>query len=98
MARSRGGGDDRGKVQRDGPAGAGTGPSGAQRRQGKSVTGQQSGSNRPAVRTGTAKKAPKKGDVPLKGVKRVGAGAKKSGTRKDSGEKALSSKKASRQT
>src|SRR5688500_7536461 len=96
MARSRGSGDDRDKVQRDGPEGAGTGPSGVQRRQGKSVTGQQSGSNRPAVRTGAAKKAPKKGDVPPKGVKRPGAAAK-TGTRKDMGEKALSSKKASRQ-
>ncbi len=92
MARSRGSGDDR-VVKRDGPSGAGTGPSGRQRARGKSVTGQQSGSNRPAVRTGAAKKAPKKGDVPPKGIKREGA-ARKSRTGKDESEKRAASKKA----
>jgi hypothetical protein len=76
MARSRRGGDARG-TRRDGPGGAGAGPSQRPKAGRKRASGQQSGSTRPAVKTGAAKRAPKKGTVPAKGTARPGA-AKKS--------------------
>jgi hypothetical protein len=75
MARSTGAGDTR-AVRRDGPAGAGSGPSEKTRARGKGMTGQQSGSNRPAVKTGAAKRAPKKGEVPARGTRRKGTSQK----------------------
>jgi hypothetical protein len=42
----------------------------------KRRSGQQSGSKRAAVRTGAAKRAPKRGDPPLKGTARPGASRK----------------------
>jgi len=42
----------------------------------KGTSGQQSGSKRPAARTGAAKKAPKNGTVEPKGTKRPGAAKK----------------------
>ena len=65
MARSRGQGDARGAPRRDGPGGAGAGPSRKPRAGAKRASGQQSDSKRPAVKTGAAKRAPKKGTVPL---------------------------------
>jgi hypothetical protein len=61
MARARGKGDDH-APRRDGPAGAGAGASLGARAPHDHATGQQSGSTRPAVKTGAAKKAPKKGE------------------------------------
>jgi hypothetical protein len=61
MARARGRGDDH-APRRDGPAGAGAGASQGTRDPHGHATGQQSGSTRPAVKTGAAKKAPKKGE------------------------------------
>ena len=75
MARARGSGDERG-VRRDGPGGASMGPKTPARSGEKRRSGQQSGSKRAAVRTGAAKRAPKKGDVPLKGTARPGASRK----------------------
>jgi hypothetical protein len=89
MARSTGRGDDR-AVRRDGPAGAGSGPSEKTRTRGMGMTGQQSGSTRPAVKTGAAKKAPKKGEIPPKG------GARKTRVGKDNTVRASRSKKPSK--
>jgi hypothetical protein len=89
MARSTGSGDDR-IVRRDGPAGAGSGPSEKTRARGMGMTGQQSGSTRPAVKTGAAKRAPKKGEVPQKG------GARKTRVGKNNTVHASRSKKASK--
>ena len=75
MARARGSGDQRG-VKRDGPGGASTGPTARVRAGAKRKSGQQSGSRRPAVKTGAAKRAPKRGDAPLKGTARPGASRK----------------------
>lgn len=75
MARARGRGDQRG-TRRDGPAGAGAAPNRNVHRGRKRASGQQSGSNRPAVRTGAAKRAPKKGGVPAKGTRRPGTASK----------------------
>jgi len=96
MARAEGRGDKR-NVRRDGPAGAGTGPSVKTRARGKGMTGQQSGSNRPAVRAGTAKKAPKKVERPPKGQRRAGA-ARKTVTGKSEQPRRAKSKKPSRKT
>ena len=66
--------DDVRAARRDGPAGAGAASNREVRsRTGKRKSGQQSGSLRPAVRTGTAKRAPKKGGHPPKGTRRAGA-------------------------
>jgi hypothetical protein len=59
----------------------------------KRRSGQQSGSKRPAVRTGAARKAPKKGDVPPKGTARPGA-ARKNRPAKGRGMKKAPSRKA----
>jgi hypothetical protein len=75
MAEARGSGDKRG-ARRDGPGGASMGPKMRTRLGEKRRSGQQSGSNRPAVRTGAAKRAPKRGDVPPKGTARAGAAPK----------------------
>jgi hypothetical protein len=75
MARARGSGDARG-ARRDGPGGASMGTKTPTRPGEKRRSGQQSGSKRPAVRTGTAKRAPKKGDQPPKGTARPGAARK----------------------
>ncbi len=75
MARARGSGDDRG-VRRDGPGGASVGTTRRRKSAAKRASGQQSGSKRPAVKTGAAKRAPKRGDVPLKGTARPGASRK----------------------
>jgi hypothetical protein len=61
MARARGRGDDH-APRRDGPAGAGAAASLGARDPFDHARGQQSGSKRPAVKTGAAKKAPKKGE------------------------------------
>ena len=61
MAEQRRGGDAR-ATRRDGPGGAGAGPRQATSPGEKRASGQQSGSKRPAVKTGAAKKAPKKGE------------------------------------
>ena len=75
MARARGSGDERG-VRRDGPGGASMAASAATQTGQKRRSGQQSGSTRPAVKTGAAKRAPKRGDTPLKGTARPGASRK----------------------
>jgi hypothetical protein len=63
--------------RRDGPAGAGAASSRVVRTlTGKRVSGQQSGSTRPAVKTGAAKRAPKKGGHPPRGTRRPGAAKK----------------------
>ena len=61
MAEARRGGDER-ATRRDGPGGAGAGPNVARQAGAKRASGQQSGSKRPAVKTGAAKRAPKKGE------------------------------------
>jgi hypothetical protein len=61
MAERRRGGDQR-ATRRDGPGGAGAGPN-VRQAGAKRASGQQSGSKRPAVRTGAAKRAPKKGEA-----------------------------------
>jgi hypothetical protein len=61
MAERRRGGDKR-ATRREGPGGAGAGPNVRLHAGAKRASGQQSGSKRPAVRTGTAKRAPKKGE------------------------------------
>jgi hypothetical protein len=75
MAEARGSGDKRG-ARRDGPGGASMGPKTRTRPGEKRRSGQQSGSKRPAVRSGAAKLAPKRGDVPPKGTRRQGAAPK----------------------
>jgi hypothetical protein len=73
MARSRTK-DEARAPRRDGPAGAGAAADRVVRtREGKRVTGRQSGSKRPAVEIGTAKRALKKGGRPVKGTRRPGA-------------------------
>jgi hypothetical protein len=73
MARSRARDESR-AAKRDGPAGAGAASNRVVRsRTGKRKSGQQTASKRPTVRTGTAKRAPKKGGRPLKGTRRPGA-------------------------
>ena len=72
MAKSRGHGDEREVTKRDGPAGAGS-DANPRFADGRRASGHQSGSTRPAVRTGVAKKAPKKADVPPKGTAREAA-------------------------
>ena len=96
MARAEGRGNER-YVKRDGPAGAGTGPSKKTVARGKRMTGQQSGSTRPAVRTGTAKRAPKKVEHPQRGTRRAGA-AQKTVTGKSNEPRRARSKKPSRKT
>lgn len=61
MAERRRGGDQR-ATRRDGPGGAGAGPNVRLHAGAKRASGQQSGSKRPAVKTGAAKRAPKKGE------------------------------------
>jgi hypothetical protein len=61
MAERRRGGDQR-ATRRDGSGGAGAGPMQATGPGEQRASGQQSGSKRPAVKTGAAKRAPKKGD------------------------------------
>ena len=61
MAERRRGGDER-ATRHDGPGGAGAGPVTPQHGRAKRASGQQSGSRRPAVKTGAAKRAPKKGE------------------------------------
>src|SRR5687768_9178907 len=61
MAARRRGGDQR-ATRRDGPGGAGAGPVVPRQAQAKRASGQQSGSKRPAVKTGAVKRAPKKGE------------------------------------
>ena len=61
MAERRRGGDER-ATRRDGPGGAGAGPMQATGPGEQRASGQQSGSKRPAVKTGAAKRAPKKGE------------------------------------
>ncbi|HKG93023.1 MAG TPA: hypothetical protein VKA84_14060 [Gemmatimonadaceae bacterium] len=61
MAESRRGGDQR-ATRRDGPGGASAGPKVRVRAGAKRASGRQSGSKRPAVKTGAAKRAPKKGE------------------------------------
>ena len=78
-------------TRRDGPGGAGAGTKTTPKAGAKRASGQQSGSTRPAVKTGAAKKAPKKGEVPPKGTKRPGTAAKsrpgKSGAARKGGKK-----------
>jgi hypothetical protein len=62
------------------------------RGQPRKQTGQQSGSKRPAPRTGTAAQAPKKGTVTAKGMRREGA-ARKARTGKTGGSRPLRAKK-----
>ena len=61
MAESRKRGDER-ATRREGPGGAGAGPTVPMQAGAKRASGQQSGSKRPAVKTGAAKRAPKKGE------------------------------------
>ena len=61
MAESRKRGDAR-ATRRDGPGGASAGPNVPMQAGAKRASGQQSGSKRPAVKTGAAKRAPKKGE------------------------------------
>lgn len=75
MAKARGSGDKRG-ARRDGPGGASMGADYPVREGEKRRSGQQAGSRRPAVATGAAARAPKKGDVPPKGTARPGAARK----------------------
>jgi hypothetical protein len=91
MARARGSGDKRGP-RRDGPGGASMGPKIRTKPGEKRRSGQQSGSKRPAVRTGAAKRAPKKGDQPHKGTARPGA-ARKSRPTKTRGVRKIRSRK-----
>lgn len=61
-------------------------------REARKQTGQQSGSKRPAPRTGAAAKAPKKGTVAAKGTLRSGAG-RKTRTGKTGGARPVRAKK-----
>jgi hypothetical protein len=61
MARAKGRGDER-APRRDGPGNVSAGASLGARDPHGHATGQQSGSTRPAVKTGAAKRAPKKGE------------------------------------
>ena len=61
MAERRRGGDQR-ATRRDGPGGASAGPNVRLHPGEKRRSGQQSGSKRPATKTGAAKRAPKKGE------------------------------------
>ncbi|MFL5636307.1 MAG: hypothetical protein ACJ79F_06295 [Gemmatimonadaceae bacterium] len=61
MAEQRKGGDQR-ATRRDGVGGASAGPSVRLHAGEKRASGQQTGSKRPAERTGVAKRAPKKGE------------------------------------
>ena len=73
MAESRGRGDERRT--------RGAGTKRVTRAGVKHASGQQSGSKRPKPRVGDVKKAPKKGGVPPKGTRRLGAAKKSSPTR-----------------
>jgi hypothetical protein len=61
MAERRKGGDQR-ATRRDGPGGASAGPVVPRQGSAKRASGQQSGSKRPAVKTGANKRAPKTGE------------------------------------
>ena len=61
MARARGRGDDH-APRRDGPGDVSAGTSLGAQDPHDHARGQQSGSKRPAAKTGAAKKAPKKGE------------------------------------
>lgn len=73
MARSRAKDESR-APRRDGPAGAGAASATVVRNAaGKRESGRQSASRRPTVKVGTVKRAPKKGEVPIKGTRTPGA-------------------------
>ena len=70
MAQSRGSGDER--------RARGTGAKRATPEGMRHASGQQTGSKRPAPRVGAHKQAPKKGDIPPKGTRGLGAPKKSS--------------------
>ena len=73
MARSRAQ-DGPPAPRRDGPAGAGAASARVVRNaEGKRESGFQAASTRPTVKTGEARRAPKKGDDPPKGTRQPGA-------------------------
>jgi hypothetical protein len=73
VARSRTQDEER-APRRDGPAGAGAASAREVRNaEGKRQSGYQAASTRPTVKTGEARRAPKKGEVPPKGTRQPGA-------------------------